>query len=197
MRWARLRQLEAWAGRGGRGQRIWSVFKHHRHRHSRGNWGQEGSSWARTGIELLVNWIGLAGQQHPSGAGLIPFLASAAQRQGEKRADRPRCSNACNFNYFSPLAAATSIFRLVSKKRKKATPGRASLCWSVHNRDRDFLVMYLVGLRIGILVRPGLIRAKDGMIDGDGGSAANCRKCSSCWHCAYSQSASLGPGLLD
>lgn len=86
VRWARLRELEAWAGRGrrrrkrGRGQRISRFFQHHRHRHSRGNWGQEGSSWAGAGIELLVNWAGLAvavlaalaGQQQSSGARLIP-----------------------------------------------------------------------------------------------------------------------------
>lgn len=88
------------------------------------------------------------------------------------RADRPRCNNACNEpGLFSVLllAATTSIFRRVMSKKRKATttPGRAGFWWSAHNRNRDFLLR----IQNRSLVRPELIRSKDGMIDGDGGSA--------------------------
>ena len=72
----------------------------------------------------------------------------------------------CNFNRFFLWLQRRqySVVRL-RKEKDHTWTGRFS---SVHYRNRDFLLR----TQNRSLVRPELIRSKDGMIDGDGGSAS-------------------------
>lgn len=157
-----MRELEAWAGRG-QGNRESGGLPAPAPQALEGQpGGGRGGAAGRAGIELLVNWADLAvSQQHSSGARPVPCRCEQIA---------PDATMHATWTFFSSFSGCddVNILSCVSKKRKKATtPGRASFWWSAHNRNRDFLLR----IQNRSLVRPELIRSKDGVIDGDGGSA--------------------------
>lgn len=107
MRWVRLRELEAWAGGdwGARESENLNVFEHHRHKTLEGQLGAGGGAAGRAGIELLVNWAGLAALDgrpvSSTRVALAQFLVG--------RRDRPRRSNATLTFFFLSFSGCDDV----------------------------------------------------------------------------------------
>lgn len=197
MRWARLRELEAWAGRGRRrrrGQRIWRSFQHRRHRHSRGNWGAGGEQPGR-GRDRAACQLGRPGRGSPGRLERSAALKWRSPNSMQRASRSPQMQQRMQLQLFPLLLLRRRQHSVVCliKERKKAIPWTGKLLLVGPQPKSRFSLLRRTKNRT--LVRPELIRSKDGMIDGDGGSAGNCRKC---WaSVGTGRVPSLGPRLID